>query len=46
MFQADLAGLIATRKRLRVLAEAGAPAPVTLWDVMIRNGKRWADLNG
>lgn len=46
MFQADLAGLIATRKRLRALAEAGAPAPVTLWDVMIRNGKHWADLDG
>lgn len=46
MFQADEAGLIATRKRLRALAEEGAPAPVTLWDVMIRNGKHWADLNG
>lgn len=44
MFQADQAGLIALRKRLRALAEEGAPAPVTLWDVMIRNGRRWSDL--
>lgn len=46
MFQADRAGLVAVRKRLRALAAEGAPAPVTLWDVMIRNGRHWADLNG
>ncbi len=46
MFQADRAGLVAVRKRLRALAAEGAPAPVTLWDVMIRNGRHWADLDG
>ena len=46
MFQADRTGLVAVRKRLRALAQEGAPAPVTLWDVMIRNGRHWADLNG
>lgn len=46
LFQADQAGLLATRKLLRALAEAeGAPAPVTLWDVLIRNGKRFCDLS-
>lgn len=45
MFAADRVGLIATRKLLRALAEEGAPAPVTLWDVLIRNGKNFADLD-
>jgi 3-hydroxyacyl-CoA dehydrogenase len=45
MLAADQAGLIATRKRLRALAEAGAPAPVTLWDVLIKNGRKFGDLN-
>ncbi|KEO61605.1 enoyl-CoA hydratase/isomerase family protein [Thioclava indica] len=46
MFAADQAGLITTRKRLRSLHEEGANAPVTLWDVLIRNGKHFADLDG
>lgn len=45
MFAADQAGLLATRKRLRGLAEEGAPEPATLWDVLIRNGKRFGDLD-
>lgn len=45
LFQADQAGLLATRKLLRALAGEGAPAPVTLWDVLIRNGKRFCDLS-
>ncbi|OCX66554.1 hypothetical protein BFP70_04865 [Thioclava sp. SK-1] len=44
LFQADQTGLLAMRKHLRALAEEGAPAPVTLWDVLIRNGRRFADL--
>jgi 3-hydroxyacyl-CoA dehydrogenase len=46
MFAADQAGLITTRKRLRQLQNEGASAPVTLWDVLIRNGKHFADLDG
>jgi len=46
MFQADRRGLLATRKRLRALAEEGAPAPVTLWDVLIRNGRSFGELAG
>lgn len=46
MFLSDRAGLLATRKRLRALAAEGAPAPVTLWDVLIRNGRVWAELDG
>ncbi|MCE5974816.1 enoyl-CoA hydratase-related protein [Sinirhodobacter sp. WL0062] len=45
MFQADRAGLLATRKRLRALAQEGAPAPVTLWDVLIRNGRWFSELD-
>ncbi|WP_169739494.1 3-hydroxyacyl-CoA dehydrogenase family protein [Thioclava pacifica] len=45
MFAADQAGLLATRKLLRALTEEGAPEPVTLWDVLIRNGKSFADLD-
>lgn len=45
MFAADQAGLLATRKRLRGLVEEGAPEPATLWDVLIRNGKQFADLD-
>ncbi|WP_078519512.1 enoyl-CoA hydratase/isomerase family protein [Thioclava sp. F28-4] len=45
MFAADRAGLLGTRKLLRELAEEGAPEPVTLWDVLIRNGKCFADLD-
>ncbi len=46
MFGADQAGLVAMRKRLRALHEEGASAPVTLWDVLIRNGKHFGDLDG
>ncbi len=45
LFQADRAGLLATRTRLRALAAEGAPAPVTLWDVLIRNGRKFGDLD-
>ena len=45
MLAADRAGLIAVRKRLRALAAEGAPAPVTLWDVLIKNGRKFGDLN-
>jgi len=44
MFQADKAGVLAVRKRLRALGAEGASAPVTLWDVLIRNGRHFADL--
>ena len=45
MFQADQMGLLATRTLLRALQDEGAPAPVTLWDVLIRNGRRFGDLD-
>lgn len=44
MFQADQMGLLATRTLLRALQDEGAPAPATLWDVLIRNGRRFGDL--
>ncbi len=44
MFQADRGGLLALRKRLRALAEEGAPPPVRLLDVLIRNGRSFAEL--
>ncbi|WP_415183555.1 enoyl-CoA hydratase-related protein [Phaeovulum sp.] len=44
MFQADQRGLLAQRKLLRALAAEGSAAPVTLWDVLIKNGRRFADL--
>lgn len=44
MFQADRGGLLALRKRLRGLVAEGAAAPVTLWDVLIRNGRHFAEL--
>lgn len=46
LFQADRMGLLKARTLLRELAEDDAPAPVTLWDVLIRNGRKFADLNG
>lgn len=46
MFWADRLGLVAARRRLRDLAEEGAPAPVALWDVLIRNGRRFCELEG
>ncbi|MDF1619472.1 enoyl-CoA hydratase-related protein [Pseudothioclava nitratireducens] len=46
LFWADEAGLLQVRKRLRALADEGAPPPVTLWDVLIRNGKHFADITG
>ena len=36
---------LALRKRLRALAEEGAPPPVALWDVLIRNGRSFAELD-
>lgn len=46
MFQADRRGLLATRKLLRALVEEGAAPPVALWDVLIRNGRSFAELEG
>lgn len=46
MFQADRLSALATRKILRALAEEGAPPPVALWDVLIRNGRSFAELEG
>lgn len=46
MFAADRAGLVLMRQTLRGLAaHEGAPPPVTLWDVLIKNGRRFADLD-
>lgn len=45
MFWADRRGALALRKRLRALAEEGAPPPVALWDVLIRNGRSFAELD-
>jgi len=45
MFAADVAGVLATRSLLRALAEEGAPAPMSLWDVLVKNGRRFADLD-
>ena len=38
MLRADSEGALAMRKRLRALAEEGAPPPVALWDRLIREG--------
>lgn len=46
LFQADRAGLLALRKQLRALVAEGAPEPVTLLDVLIRNGRRFGELDG
>ncbi|MFC5736666.1 enoyl-CoA hydratase/isomerase family protein [Sinirhodobacter huangdaonensis] len=46
LFQADRTGLLALRKRLRALVDEGAPEPVTLLDVLIRNGRRFGELDG
>ncbi|MFT3689342.1 enoyl-CoA hydratase-related protein [Paenirhodobacter sp.] len=45
MFQADRTGLLALRKRLRHLESEGAPPPAELLDVLIRNGRRFSDLD-
>lgn len=45
MHMADGIGLLAIRTQLRALAAEGARAPVTLWDVLIKNGRKFADLN-
>ncbi len=45
MFQADRRGLLSLRNTLRALAREGAMAPVALWDVLIRNGRHFGDLN-
>lgn len=45
MFQADQMGLLATRTLLRTLQDEGAPAPAALWDVLVRNGRHFGDLD-
>ncbi|WP_406736320.1 enoyl-CoA hydratase-related protein [Thioclava sp. GXIMD4215] len=45
MFMADQRGLLACREQLAQLAAGGAPEPVTLWDVLIRNGRSFGDLD-
>ncbi|HEY0213716.1 MAG TPA: enoyl-CoA hydratase-related protein [Paenirhodobacter sp.] len=45
LFQADRRGLLTVRKSLRAIADQDGPAPDTLWDVMIRNGRRFAELD-
>ncbi|PKP71077.1 MAG: hypothetical protein CVT82_03715 [Alphaproteobacteria bacterium HGW-Alphaproteobacteria-4] len=45
MHIADTVGLLATRTLLRNLGPLGAPAPEALWDVLIRNGRRFGDLD-
>ncbi|MBW6506849.1 MAG: hypothetical protein K0B00_08885, partial [Rhodobacteraceae bacterium] len=45
MHSADSVGLLATRTLLRSLGVLGAPEPQALWDVLIRNGRRFADLD-
>jgi len=45
MCHADACGPLATRALLRGLADSGAPAPAALWDVLIRNGRHFADLD-
>lgn len=45
MFQADRMGLLPLRNRLRALAAEGAPAPAPLLDVLIRNGRCFAELD-
>jgi hypothetical protein len=38
-------GLLATRTLLRTLQDEGAPAPAALWDVLVRNGRHFGDLD-
>lgn len=45
LFQADRTGLLAVRKRLRQLEPLGAPPAAALFDVLIRNGRRFSDLD-
>ncbi|WP_339112255.1 enoyl-CoA hydratase-related protein [Thioclava sp. GXIMD2076] len=45
MFMADQRGLEACRDQLMHLAAGGAAEPVTLWDVLIRNGRSFGDLD-
>lgn len=48
MQAADEEGALAVRSRLRQLAEGGDPfwQPAPLWDDLVKNGRRFADLNG
>jgi 3-hydroxyacyl-CoA dehydrogenase len=48
MHAADHAGLLPTRRELRGFAadDPGLWNPVALWDELIREGRRFADLNG
>ena len=45
MHWADQTGPALVRKTLRALEAEGAPAPAALWDGLIRNAKRFADLD-
>ena len=46
MHMADGIGLLTIRNQLRMLAAEGARAPVALWDALIKNGRKFADLDG
>ncbi|MEZ5685352.1 MAG: enoyl-CoA hydratase-related protein [Paracoccaceae bacterium] len=39
LYRADRQGALALRKRLRALADEGAPPPVALWDELVREGR-------
>jgi 3-hydroxyacyl-CoA dehydrogenase len=46
MHMADAIGLLTMRNQLRALTGEGARAPDPLWDVLIKNGRKFSDLNG
>lgn len=48
MHVADVLGIVQMRNHLRALAEAegGNWAPAPLWDDLVRNARRFADMNG
>jgi len=45
MHAADRAGLLATRNLLRTLSSVGGGPPEAMWDVLIRNGRCFGDLD-
>ena len=46
MHMADGIGLLTLRTQLRGMLAEGAPAPDPFWDVLIKNGTKFADLDG
>lgn len=45
MHMADGIGLLTIRNQLRALMKEGARTPVTLWDILVKNGRKFADLD-